>query len=1356
MTPGPATEFERLSPELAARVDSQCDRFEEAWRATREGSAIPSISSFLEGWIGAERAVLARELAAIDRAYQQRFQLTLGLADERSRGATLHSGEADPNGYPPWRGPDVPGLELKELLGAGGMGVVYRARQASLDRDVAVKFMREAQFEGSRPRERFLREARAVARLEHPNLVRLYEFGEIAGTGGCSPQPYLVLEYVAGGNLASLLRGLPQAPADAARIVGILASAIHYAHEQGVIHRDLKPANVLMAPVTAETETLYAAEYSASIHPASGLPAAIPKITDFGLAKIETGADLTHTQDLLGTPSYMAPEMLEGKLAAVTRAADVYGLGAILYEALTGRPPFRAATAAATIAQVQNDEPIPPRQLQPTVPRDLETICLRCLGKAPGRRYATARALADDLRRFLEGRPIEARPTSLPERTGKWIKRRPAIAALLMTMALLTSAGLTVIVWQWRQTAEALAETRLAHESTRAHLYLNLIARARHELQANRLSRSERLLAEIPAPLRGWEWRYLKRQCQSSLFNMRSNGSSVLAVAYSPDGSWLVSGSGDWYTGGGGELVVWDPNAGKRLRVLGTDKGTVYGVAFHPDSRRVACAALGGRVQIWDAKTGELLHELKGHKTTSDCVAFSPDGRFVAAGCRLPEAKVIVWEVESGKVVHTLKGHNGPVWGVAYSPDGRWIASCDYTGTAHLWDAATGEVSRSFSSSGDYRAVAFSPDGVWLGLATYTGHVLLRDLTKPNAKYIDHHPNAGPLLSLRFTPDGSPAWSSRNGDIRIMEPLSGRDRCVIRGHEGWAYAVSVSPDGRRIASGGTDGAVRISDATWHEPSPWYATDGAELPGLMFDASDRLLALGGHAGQTVVWDVSAEKRILEVKGGSPVSAVAGSADGKLWAWVSGGVLHVRRLGATADLWSRNMGNTKVTGLAFTADGKRLAWGAEGGVVRVVDAVKGTLVKELHTGGNAVSGVAFRRDGRVLAAVGLDGKYILLSLDDGSILKSFGEPGEGVDPALDPLPESSRWITPAATRLSFSPDGRRLAAANGSRPLEIWDVDSGRVAMILDSESEGASSAAWSADGERLATAHGKRVRIWDAGPPQKGSQSESDADAVARHREELFLAENRWDWFAAWYHVSRLIEKEPKVAEYYRVRGEMQALRAEAGHAAWSDALPDLAEFSKLEPSGIQGTYLEAVASLAANDTERFRKIREKLLDRFEKTNDPALANSVAWTCSLGDIPLRDASRVVKIARRAVEGAPQNTDYADTLVLALYRAGENAEALRLQNALRESSRLTQPLIDLYQSYYRSLIQQQMGDVDEARRWFERAKRAHESISIDQPAPGSSTRTSWSDRVELSLLREEASRALATSASATRKP
>jgi serine/threonine-protein kinase len=334
------------------------------------------------------------------------------------------SDDATPPPRPTADLPRIRGYEVQEVLGRGGMGVVYKARHRRLNRAVALKMLLAGPYARPEELERFLREAEAVAGLRHPNIVQVYDVGDLDG------RPYFTMEYVEGGSLAQKLAGAPQSSDQAAPMVTALAEAIQVAHQCGIVHRDLKPANILL---TAD---------------------GTPKVTDFGLARrLECGAGLTQTGVPVGTPSYMAPEQGRGSGDAIGPAVDVYALGAILYELLTGRPPFRAETAAATLQQVLTEEPVPPSRLNPQVPRDLETICLKCLHKEATRRYASARELADDLGRFQEGKPIRARPLGVAERAVKWARRRPAAALLVAALLVLFGAAVGAALWVRQQEA---------------------------------------------------------------------------------------------------------------------------------------------------------------------------------------------------------------------------------------------------------------------------------------------------------------------------------------------------------------------------------------------------------------------------------------------------------------------------------------------------------------------------------------------------------------------------------------------------------------------------------------------------------------------------------------------------------------------------------------------------------------------------------------------------------------------------------------------------------------------------------------------------------------------------------------
>ncbi len=596
-------------------------------------------------------------------------------------------------------GPTIPGYKLLGELGRGGMGVVFKAQDVKLNRLVALKMILSGDYAEEAELERFRLEAEAVAKLQHPNIVQVFAIDE------CDGKPFFSLEFVDGGPLDKKLAGDPLPPREAALLLEQLARAMYYAHQRDILHRDLKPANVLLTKDGA------------------------PKITDFGLAKKLDDKENSKTQGgtIMGTPSYMAPEQALGK-TTIGPAADTYSLGAILYEFLTGRPPFKGATVLDTLEQVRSQEPVPPRQLQPKVPKDLETICLKCLQKDVDKRYATAGELADDVKRFLDGEPIQARPTPAWERAWKWAKKEPKLAGAMVVaaglMVALVAGAVLFADEQGRlkgladtEADKAKAQAKRADDAAKdAKAQAKRADQAAKDATAERdakdrpLTRSEWLLYASQITLaqtawkdsnidlayhhldacrwdyRGWEHNYLYTLFNQNQRTVRGHTYSVWSVAFSPDGKQIVSASGDILGNKSGEVKVWDTATGQETLSLKGHTNRVTSVAYSPDGKHIVSGSVDKTVKVWDAATGQETLSLKGYTNGVRRVAYSPDGKRIVSGSE--DKTVKVWDAATGQETLSLKGHVYGVRSVAYSPDGKRIVSGSKDATVKVWDAS--------------------------------------------------------------------------------------------------------------------------------------------------------------------------------------------------------------------------------------------------------------------------------------------------------------------------------------------------------------------------------------------------------------------------------------------------------------------------------------------------------------------------------------------------------------------------------------------------------------------------------------------------------------------------------------------
>jgi WD40 repeat protein len=980
-----------------------------------------------------------------------------------------------------------------EEIGRGGMGVVYKARQKSLDRLVAVKTLLPGLSSPEYLR-RFRTEASTAAGLQHTNIVAIHEVGVWQG------QQYLVMDYVSGPSLTQVIAESGNQKTDfrrSARWLKIIAQAVHYAHEQGILHRDLKPSNILIDPTDA------------------------PRVTDFGLAKrFGEESQLTLSGQVLGSPSFMPPEQAETKRGKISRRSDVYSLGATLYHLLTGRPPFQGETLTEVLHQVLHAEPVAPRELNPSIPRDLETICLKCLEKEPGRRYASAQILADELDRFLAGKPVLARPLGPVGKTWRWCRRKPVVASLSAGLLAVLVLGVAGVLWQWNR-AERVAKEEIRQRAragaseaqARRRAYASDMKAAQVALEQNNLGLAVTLLRRyFPQPgeedLRGLEWRYLWQQSRGDEFQSFAHPVMVEVAVLSPDGKCLVTKGNDQ------RIRVWQVSSGRQIlefEALAFEQPR-KAIAFSPDGRWLVASgntphrynALANTaepgLEVRDTRDWRVVRRLESAEAP---FCFSPDGRRLAT---MGPDGLAVWELRDW-TRQVLSNSYASYRNLAFTPDGSSVIySPFYIGGSHgwptgspirLWDMAKG-TEKPIEGEDLSVSLAVSPDGRWLASGSQEGQICLWDLATLHqvSRFRAHQ---ALVYGLAFSPDSKLlATGGADQIIHLWEAGTTNKLRSLKGHLHEVRSVEFSSDGRLLISASKDGTAklwklesgpaglrtfaldagevpvgplpdatalitsnerkeltqfrRLPDGDSVRSMPWFKTEQPGFAaGTIFPSSQRAVAVTTN-GTVHVWNQQTRFHVREVHlATSAFIPRLLSPDGR---WLIGmhNELKLWLYDLAASRPAQELEGSRYSA-AFSPDGHWLAYSTRSNVIKLWNLVNNQPRLAFKGPHWRVDSLTFSPDSHLLAGGGWEGKVWLWSVATGQAL-------------LAPLEHP-----PSIGQLFFSFDGKTLITMAGDRTMRWWHVVTGQEMLLFNdcgivSAFENDSPAEWNPGGNLL--------------------------------------------------------------------------------------------------------------------------------------------------------------------------------------------------------------------------------------------------------------------------------------------------
>lgn len=984
--------------------------------------------------------------------------------------------------------PDIAGLQILEKLGEGGMGIVYRAHQLKLQREVAVKMIKPGRFQPE-ARERFRQETEAIARIKHPGIVQVFDVGDYQG------EPYCVLEYVSGGGLDQRIRESLPEPRISARLVEQLADAMSEVHRMQIVHRDLKPANILIQGERDQT-----------------LESCQLKISDFGLAKFlgDSESDLTQTGYALGTPNYMSPEQASGQAKHVTETTDVYSIGAILYHLLTGQAPFRGNTVPETLKQVLEHEPTPPSRYQPRIPRDLEAICLRCLEKKKEHRYKSAIDLAGELRRFQAGEPTQARPLSGGERVWRWIVRHPlqsalGAAAVLVFILALAGAGITKL-WLTAEEARGLAvDAQKQEEIARLNLaqvtYFRQVDLAYRDWREGNVSRSKKLLADCDRNLRQWEWWHIANLCQNESMSFVARSPYVQGLSLSADGKNLLTSDDQ------GIIRYWDCKTGAELYRFEKPGDQFWDVTFLPDRKHFAVNSSQGKMLVYNLETKKCVQEIADAKMGKMYgLAVNKQGDLIAAGDS--KGQIFVWSLSNaeqpvGKMLFqaqlsTVKN----VYGITFHPDNERLVVADNNMLRTFHIKSQKEVGTPLRTQMELWKMSFDSKGQFLAFGNETGqlevihfdsrHSVMRTGAHPTRIWHSvFHPKY-PLI----------ATGSMDQKIKIWDLNTANVVVVLRGHvddvthlqfdsqgellysaagkEAKAWNWRHSSEGRVVASNVDavkllpiksehDTCLTLLDsqfASVRNNSRNISLIGNEQPFSCFAGTDKSneLIVGRSDGSVETVSALDAKAIRSWKVSStPIVQIAFvpsrqwiitlDRDNVLQAWDT---INNKRL------WTINVDKVHFPLLSLSDSGNWVATLASDFQIAIWDLETGRLERHLKGHVHLINSLTTSPDGKTLLSTSSDFSTRIWDIATGALAKT--------------LISQPNWILCSA----YSPDGKRIVTGSLDNVIKLWDVASGAEVMTLQGHAKSVRALAFTTDGQGLySSGEDGTIRFWPA-------------------------------------------------------------------------------------------------------------------------------------------------------------------------------------------------------------------------------------------------------------------------------------